>query len=219
MSREKAKLSYRWKAAVIQRWATSKGRLIRTEETGEPFRVPCCPVCTAQAVDRDGVPLTDRALNRKKHVCAACGSPLWQADSSGPKRYPLSEYVKRHMRGFFDLCVADEVHEFKARGSAQGHRRRGTRRRLREVPQPHGNPLGRLCLDHLPPSLPVLARNQDGVRTLRRGALDQAVRLPRRSPSASPTTNRRRMAGSAAGGVTARRSGRGRDSCHRRCST
>ena len=24
------------------------------------------------------------------------------------------------MRGFFDLCVADEVHEFKARGSAQG---------------------------------------------------------------------------------------------------
>ena len=110
----------RWKAAVIFRWATSKGRLIRLEETGEPFRVPCCPVCTAQAVDKDGVPLTDRVLNRKKHVCAGCGSPLWQADNSGPKRYPLSEYVKHHMRGFFDLCVADEVHEFKARGSAQG---------------------------------------------------------------------------------------------------
>ncbi len=54
MSREKAKLSYRWKAAVIHRWATSRGRLIRKEETGEPFRVPCCPSCTAQAVDRDG---------------------------------------------------------------------------------------------------------------------------------------------------------------------
>ncbi|MDE2753575.1 MAG: DEAD/DEAH box helicase family protein [Gemmatimonadota bacterium] len=40
MSRERAKLSYRWKAAVIERWATSKGRLIRIEETGEPFRVP-----------------------------------------------------------------------------------------------------------------------------------------------------------------------------------
>ncbi len=120
MSREKAKLSYRWKAAVIQRWATSKGRLIRVEETGEPFRVPCCPVCTAQAVDKDGVPLTDRVLNRKKHVCAGCGSPLWQADNSGPKRYPLSDYVKHHMRGFFDLLVGDEVHEFKSRGSAQG---------------------------------------------------------------------------------------------------
>ena len=120
MSREKAKLSYRWKAAVIERWAVSRGRLIREEETGEPFRVPCCPVCTAQAVDKDGVPLTDRVLNRKKHVCAACGSPLWQADNSGPKRYPLSDYVKHHMRGFFDLLVGDEVHEFKSRGSAQG---------------------------------------------------------------------------------------------------
>ena len=120
MSREKAKLSYRWKPAVIQRWATSKGRLIRVEETGEPFRVPCCPVCTAQAVDRDGVPLTDRVLNRRKHVCAGCGSPLWQADNSGPKRYPLSDYVKHHMRGFFDLLIGDEVHEFKGRGSAQG---------------------------------------------------------------------------------------------------
>ncbi len=120
MSREKAKLSYRWKAAVIQRWAMSRGRLIRVEETGEPFRVPCCPVCTAQAVDKDGVPLTDRVLNRRKHVCAGCGSPLWQADNSGPKRYPLSDYVKHHMRGFFDLLVGDEVHEFKSRGSAQG---------------------------------------------------------------------------------------------------
>ena len=90
MSREKAKLSYRWKAAVIQRWATSRGRLVREEETGEPFRVPCCPDCTAQAVDKDGVPLTDKVLNRRKHVCAGCGSPLWQADRSGPKRYPLA---------------------------------------------------------------------------------------------------------------------------------
>ena len=120
MSREKAKLSYRWKAAVIERWAVSRGRLIREEETGEPFRVPCCPICTAQAVDKDGVPLTDKVLNRKKHVCAGCGSPLWQADNSGPKRYPLADYVKHHMRGFFDLLIGDEVHEFKSRGSAQG---------------------------------------------------------------------------------------------------
>ena len=120
MSREKAKLSYRWKAAVIERWAVSRGRLVREEETGEPFRVPCCPDCTAQVVDKDGVPLTDKDLNRRKYICADCRSPIWQADNSGPKRYPLSDYVKHHMRGFFDLCVADEVHEFKARGSAQG---------------------------------------------------------------------------------------------------
>ena len=102
MSREKAKLSYRWMPAVIQRWAVSKGRLLRDEETGEPFRVPCCPDCTAQIVDKDGVPLTDEDLNRRKHTGAGCGSPLWQADRSGPARYPLADYVKHHMKGFFD---------------------------------------------------------------------------------------------------------------------
>ena len=75
MSWEKAKLSYRWMPAVIQRWAVSKGRLLRDEETGEPFRVRCCPGCTAQVVDKDGVPLTDADLNRRKHTCAGCGAP------------------------------------------------------------------------------------------------------------------------------------------------
>ena len=120
MSRERAKLSYRWKAAVIKRWAVSKGRLVRDEETGEPFRVPCCPDCTAQIVDKDGVPLTDADLNRRKRVCEQCGAPLWQADSSSLRRYPLSDYVKHRMKGFFDLLVTDEVHEYKSRGSAQG---------------------------------------------------------------------------------------------------
>ena len=120
MSRERAKLSYRWMPAVVKRWAASGGRLIRDEETGEPFRVPCCPVCTAQLVDKDGVPLTDEDLSRRKLGCTQCGSALWQADPSGPRRYPLSDYVKNRMKGFFDLLVGDEIHEYKGRGSAQG---------------------------------------------------------------------------------------------------
>ena len=90
------------------------------EKTGEPFRVPCCIDCTAQVSDRDGVPLTDAALNRRKRTCIECGSPLWQVDKFGPARYPLSDYVKHRMKGFFDLLIGDEVHEFKGRGSAQG---------------------------------------------------------------------------------------------------
>ena len=66
------------------------------------------------------MPLTDADLNRRKRNCADCGSPLWQADKSGPARYPLADYVKHRMRGFFDLLVGDEVHEYKGRGSAQG---------------------------------------------------------------------------------------------------
>ncbi len=120
LSRERAKLSYRWRSAVVRRWAVSGGKLARDEQTGEPFRVPCCPVCHAHIVDKDGVPMTGAELERKKQVCAACGGPLWQADVSGPRRYPLADYVKRRMPGFFDLLIGDEVHEYKGRGSAQG---------------------------------------------------------------------------------------------------
>ena len=120
MSRERAKLSYRWQPAVVQRWATTARGLVRHEETGEPFQVPCCPDCHAQVVDKDGVPLLDRELARRKRRCGECGSALWQADRSGPKRYPLADYVKLRLKRFFDLLVGDEVHEYKGRGSAQG---------------------------------------------------------------------------------------------------
>ena len=121
MSRERAKLSYRWQPAVVQRWATVRGRLVHHEETGEPFRVPCCPDCHEQIVDKDGVPLLGRDLAaRRKRWCPECGSALWQADRSGPKRYPLADYVKHRLKGFFDLLIGDEVHEYKGRGSAQG---------------------------------------------------------------------------------------------------
>ncbi len=120
MSRERAKLSYRWTPAVIQRWAAAGGRLVREEQTGEPFQVPCCPRCYAQVVDRDGVPLTEAEMNRRKRTCTHCGSALWQADASGPRRYPLADYVKHWMKVFFDLLIGDEVHEYKGWGSAQG---------------------------------------------------------------------------------------------------
>ena len=120
MSRERAKLSYRWQPAVVERWAAARGRLFRDDATGEPFRVPCCPDCHAMVLDRDGVPLTERDLSRRRRTCNACGSALWQADNSGPRRFPLADYIKHRMAGFFDLLIADEVHEHKSRGSAQG---------------------------------------------------------------------------------------------------
>ena len=120
MSRERAKLSYRWRPSTIERLAVSDGKLARDQETGEPFRIPCCPDCFEQVVDRHGVPLAETALKRRKLRCSECGAALWQADPTGPKRFPLADYVKLRMRGFFDLLIADEVHEYKGRGSAQG---------------------------------------------------------------------------------------------------
>ena len=120
MSRERAKLSYLWSPAVVRRWARAWGRLARDEETGDPFTVPCCPSCHAQVVDKDGVPLTHGEMSRRKRTCEGCGAALWQADATGPRRYPLADYVKHRMKGFFDLLIGDEVHEYKGRGSAQG---------------------------------------------------------------------------------------------------
>ena len=64
------------------------------------------------------MPLTDADLNRRKRTCDRCSSPLWQADGSGPQRYPLADYVKHRMKGFFDLLIGDEVHECAPRNAA-----------------------------------------------------------------------------------------------------
>ena len=203
MSREKAKLSYRWMPAVIERWAVSRGRLLRDEETGEPFRVPCCPDCTAQIVDKDGVPLTDADLNRRKHTCAGCGSPLWQADKSGPARYPLADYVKHHMKGFFDLLVGDEVHEYKGRGSAQGIAA-GV---LADVCGKSLSLSGTLMGGYSSTLFHLLYRFSPEIRTdfdAPTSTAGYSGTASRSTPSASPTTTRWRTGGSAGGASTAR---------------
>ena len=219
MSRERAKLSYRWMPAVIYRWATSRGRLIREEETGEPFKVPCCSTCTAQIVDKDGVPLTHKDLNRRKHTCDGCGSPLWQADKSGPARYPLADYVKHRMKGFFDLLIGDEVHEYKARGSAQGIAA-GT---LAEACGKSLSLTGTMMGGYSSTLFHLLYRFSPEIRTefgaLRRAPLDTAIRL---RGGLCRQARRRRPGGRAqqpTAAATARWCGRSRDSFPQRCST
>ena len=77
MSRERAKLSYRWKPAVEHRLATSRGRLVRDEETGEPFRVPCCPVCTHPGLGQGrGAPKSQPDEPEKAYLLLLRLSPL-----------------------------------------------------------------------------------------------------------------------------------------------
>ncbi len=67
------------------------------EETGDPARVPCRPVCAAQVLDVEGVPLSRADLSPKRHVCEVCTFPLWQADETGPRRCPLATYALRRV--------------------------------------------------------------------------------------------------------------------------
>ena len=101
----------------------------------------CCPGCFQQVVDKDGIPLSLKALTKKRLKCDICGKPLWQPKlmkhkskcrclkcsglPGGPaqyknRRYALADYIKKRVQDFFDLLIVDEVHEYKGRGTAQG---------------------------------------------------------------------------------------------------
>jgi SNF2-related domain len=104
LSREKAKLGYYW-----------KGHATRLKDG-----IFVCPGCRTPLVDRDGVPVADEALNRKKQKCKDCREPLWEADARGPRRFPLATYLKNKYPGYFDLLISDECHEYKGAATAQG---------------------------------------------------------------------------------------------------
>jgi SNF2 family DNA or RNA helicase len=104
LSREKAKLGYYW-----------KGHAARLKDS-----TFVCPRCRALLIDRDGVPVSEEALNRKKQKCKECREPLWEADARGPRRFPLATYLKNKHPGHFDLLISDECHEYKGAATAQG---------------------------------------------------------------------------------------------------
>jgi len=104
LSREKAKLGYYW-----------KGHAARLKDS-----TFICPRCRTPLVDRDGVPVSEEGLNRKKQKCKECREPLWEADARGPRRFPLATYLKNKYPGYFDLLISDECHEYKGAATAQG---------------------------------------------------------------------------------------------------
>jgi hypothetical protein len=104
VSKERAKLSYAWRPAFNLR-----------------RNVPVCPDCGERVMDRDGVSVDPEMLARKKHKCAGCRAPLWQADNSRFRRFSVADYIKQRLKGFFDFFICDEVHELKGGATAQGN--------------------------------------------------------------------------------------------------
>jgi hypothetical protein len=104
VSKERAKLSYAWRSAFNVR-----------------RNVPVCPDCGKRVVDRDGVPVDLEILAKRKHKCANCNTPLWQADNTRFRRYSVADYIKNRLNGYFDFFICDEVHELKGGATAQGN--------------------------------------------------------------------------------------------------
>ena len=81
------------------------------------------------------------------------------------------------MKGFFDLLVGDEVHEYKGRGSAQGIAAGVLADVCGKSLSLSGTLMGGYSSTLFHPALPVQPGAQDGLRALRRAPLDHLVRL------------------------------------------
>ena len=130
IGRERAKTGFLWRPAVI----TRRGMHL-------------CPKCGQELLDRDGYPLAvfERKTSgqfKKRHSCknmimkwkydadlgthqkiaVTCGEQLWQPDNNR-KNYRKAipaKFIKEKMKGFYDLLITDEVHQFKNQ-SGQGY--------------------------------------------------------------------------------------------------
>ena len=104
ISKERAKLGYSWRPAYLM-----------SRMSG----YPTCPDCGDVPRNSDDEILSVSALKKKRCKCQ-CGSPLWQA-LPRPRRYPPSEFIKKYLKGAFNMVILDEVHDYKAGDSLQGH--------------------------------------------------------------------------------------------------
>lgn len=79
---------------------------------GTPARLPACPDCFT--------PLSRHAGGTLPPRCPRCGTRLLAARAGvGPRRYPLSRYVARRMKGVFQCLIIDEAHEYRSAESLQ----------------------------------------------------------------------------------------------------
>ena len=121
IGRERAKTTFQWRPAAV------KNRLGMS-----------CPKCGKVLVDNDGVPLPIFQRNTqgkymKKYQCPnmvpkwlwdqetgkhnkrlrICGESLWQPDLNSRKsrKYMPAMFIKNKLKNFFDLLIADEIHQ------------------------------------------------------------------------------------------------------------
>ena len=120
IGRDRAKLGFSARPAFIRRRHTYVKPPRR--EKFDKSTYLACPNCAAFLVnEKKQTPITEAELTAKRLFCPKCKEALWQADGRRIRRYPPAEFIKRQLRGAFDLFIADEVHELKGADTAQGN--------------------------------------------------------------------------------------------------
>ncbi len=117
VGREKAKLGYFWRHAyVVARSGPYRGWLVNAE-TGKPVMLDDQRLTSA---DFRLVKLAETIETRGDKDCRTLHSALWQADKEKIHRMAPVEFIGRHMRGWFDYAICDEIHQL-AGDTAQGN--------------------------------------------------------------------------------------------------
>lgn len=104
ISRDRAKLGPSWRPVY--------------HRTPRRQAVLCVHCGAEQKRDRDEV-IAPSEFDRKRK-CVRCREPMWSVDRSGPRRWAPADFIRRHLKGWFSLVVADEAHELKGATTAQG---------------------------------------------------------------------------------------------------
>lgn len=124
VSRDRAKLGAKWRPAYLKR------------RDG----IPICPRCGGAIVDpKKGTPIPHAKLAKRRHYCQAeivradgtlvrdecgrplqCAEPLWTYTRK-INRWDPARYIKKHLPGFFDYFIADEIHQEKGAHTAQAN--------------------------------------------------------------------------------------------------
>jgi hypothetical protein len=125
IARDRAKLGARWRAAY---------------NTRRRDKMLVCPRCASPILDaKKETPISAKRLGKRRHFCLAerscrndglakehgheprcCGEPLWSFTRK-LDRWEPARYVKKHLSGFFDYLVADEIHQEKGAATAQAN--------------------------------------------------------------------------------------------------
>jgi hypothetical protein len=114
LSREVAKLSYFWRHAYgVPRSGPFNGCIVNPD-TGRPVLTDDDQLRRAdfRKTKHSELVLGEEQANASK-ARRTIFSALWQADATKVRRCAPMDLIGRHLKGFFDYGIADEVHELK----------------------------------------------------------------------------------------------------------
>ena len=142
MSREKAKLSYRWMPAVIERWADVEGQAPSGRGDGRAVPGPLLPRLHRadrgqgrRSPHRRG-PEPPQAHLRRLRLSPLAGRQV------RPRPLPFGRLREAPHEGVLRPAGRGRGARVQGARKRPGHRRRSPRRRLRQVPQPVGTLMG-----------------------------------------------------------------------------